>query len=71
MDHDAEVTACHLAIFDQAFHDRAGEVGRDGQAHALAPAGMAQNSGVDADEPAVNANQRPAGIAGVDGGVGL
>jgi hypothetical protein len=52
-------------------HDRAGHVGRDREADALVPAGARQDRGVDADELAVEIDQRAAGVAGVDRGVGL
>ena len=43
-------------------------VDRDGEADVL---GVADDRGVDADDGAVGGDERPAGVAGVDGGVGL
>ena len=71
LDHDAEVAAGDMAVLDEAVHDVAGEVGRDGEADALVAAGAAEDGGVDADEPALDIHQRAAGVAGVDGRVGL
>src|SRR5208283_1347065 len=52
-------------------HDVAGKVGGDGEADALVAARTAVDGGVDADEPAFDIHERAAGVAGVDGGVGL
>ena len=46
-------------------------VGRDGEADALRAAGAREDRGVDADQPAAKIDQRAAGIAGIDGGIGL
>ena len=43
----------------------------DGEADAVRAAGAREDRGVDADEPAGQIDQRAAGIAGIDGGVGL
>ncbi len=71
---DAEGAAAHLAGGDQLVHHRAGEVGRDGEAEpdvAGHRAARIEAGGVDAHQPAVQADQRAAGVAGVDRGIGL
>ncbi len=52
-------------------HHHAHHIGGDGKADALRAAGARIDRGVDADQPAVEVDQRAAGIAGIDGGVGL
>ena len=47
------------------------EVARDGEADALVAAGLAEDRGVDADQLAARVDQRAAGVARVDRGVGL
>ena len=71
LNHDAQITAGDVAIFDKAFHHGAGQIGRDGKPNALAAARITQDGGVDADQPAVNVHQRTAGISRIDGRVGL
>ena len=71
LDHDAEVAAGDLAVFDEALHHVAGEVDGNGEADALVAAAAAEDGGVDADQPAVGVHERAAGVAGIDGGVGL
>ena len=71
LDHDAQVAAGDATVAYEAVHDVAGEVGGDGEADALVAAGAAEDGGVDADEAALNIHERAAGVAGVDGGVGL
>ena len=46
-------------------------VGGNGEADALRAAGAREDRGVDADQPPAEIDQRAAGIAGIDGGVGL
>ena len=63
--------ALDLAELDQVVHHVPREVARDGEADALVAAGLAEDGGVDADELAARVDQRAAGVARVDGGVGL
>ena len=51
--------------------DDAHHVGGDRKADALRAAGAREDRGVDADELAGHVDQRAAGIAGIDGGIGL
>ena len=51
--------------------DLAGLVDRHREADAVAAAGGARDGGVDADRPTLPVDQRAAGVAGVDGGIGL
>ena len=61
----------HLARLDQLpAHDHE-HVDGDGEADALVAAGVAGDGRVDADDLAVEVDQRAAAVAGVDGGVGL
>src|SRR5581483_5642269 len=71
LDHHAEVTAHDAATGDEAGHDRAGEIDGDGETDALITAAAAEDGGVDADQTAFRIHERAAGVAGVDGGVGL
>ena len=59
------------AVLDQLFADPLGEVNRDGESHALVPAVVRGDRGVDSDHLAVEVDQRPAAIAGIDRGIGL
>ena len=47
------------------------EVARHGEADALIAAALAEDAGVDADQLAARVDQRAAGVARVDRGVGL
>ena len=49
-------------------HDGVGRLGGDGEAY---PLGGADNSRIDADNLSIEVNERPARVAGVNGGVGL
>ena len=51
--------------------DRRRHVGRDGEANAHVTTTLAVNCRIDPDHLAPNVKQRPAGISGIDGGVGL
>src|ERR1700680_5122019 len=46
-------------------------VGGDREADPLRAARAREDGGIDADQPARKVDQRPAGIAGIDGGIGL
>ena len=48
-----------------------GEVDRDGEADADVAAAAAEDRGIDADHLAAEVEQRTAGVARIDGGVGL
>ena len=71
LDRHAQPAAHHLAVLEQALHDRPGHVGGDGEADALVAAGAREDRGVDADQLAVHVDQRAARVAGVDRRVGL
>ena len=78
---DADHRVDRLAGLDQLLGDALGLVDRDGEAEADAsrpgrrPASAAAvggpDGGVDADDPGLGVEQRAAGVAGVDRGVGL
>ena len=71
IDVDAEHAALDLAVLDQLVHDAFDHVDRDGEADADVAAAARQDGGVDAHQFAAQIHQRAAGIAGIDGGVGL
>ena len=71
LDGDAQVAANHPAVLDQVGHHLAGDRRRGGEADALPVAVRGQNGGVDADQVATGVDQRAAGVAAVDGRVGL
>ena len=62
---------CTWPDSDQLVHDRAGQVDRNGEAVAGVEPGLAGDRRVDADDLAADAHQRAAGVARIDGGVGL
>src|SRR5690606_32342996 len=64
-------SARHFALFAQLLVDDLCLVGGDGEADALETAGAAGDGRVDADDLPADVDQRPAGVAGVDGGVDL
>src|ERR1035437_7732200 len=64
----ADVTARDLAVLDEPAGDVFGRVDSDGETDALRGQ---DNGGVDANYFAARIDQRPAGIAGVQGGVRL
>src|SRR5262249_42137329 len=70
-DADAQVAAADDAAGHQLIDDGLAQVAGDGQPDALEAAGAALDGRVDADHLALEADQRPAGVAGVDGRVGL
>src|SRR4029077_2551303 len=71
LDAQAEPAAAHFAEFAELIDHRHGGVGRHREADAARTAGPRDDRGVDADDLAVEAEQRAAGIAAIDGGVGL
>src|SRR5436190_1820835 len=68
---DAEVGMFGLPGGDQLGNDRADRVRRNREAHALVSAGLAVDLRVDAHHAALRAEERPPGVAVVDGCVGL
>ena len=67
-------SAGYIALFDQLVGDFLDGGGRDGEAqtlHAGAAGEITHFHGVDADDLAVAVDQRAAGIAGIQGGIGL
>ncbi len=58
-------------MLDDLRHDPARQACRDREADALIAARAAEDRGVDPHDLAGGVDQRPAGVAGVDGGVGL
>ena len=67
----AEPAAPRLAVLAQLIDHRHRGVGRHRKADADRAAGRRDDRGVDADDFAVEVEQRAAGIAAIDGGVGL
>ena len=59
------------AVLDELVGDQHHHVDRDGEADAFVAAAGAGDGRVDADHFAAQVQQRPAAVAGVDGGVGL
>src|SRR5262249_30711192 len=68
---NADAGRRHVAFADDLGHHPIDDVDRDGEADAGAGAGWREDRGVDADEAAGGVEQRPTGIARIDGGVGL
>ena len=68
---DAQAAADDLALFPELGDDLLGHVGGDGEADADVPAGRREDVAVDADDLAPHVDQRAAGVAPVDGRVGL
>src|SRR5690606_34559991 len=68
---DAQPAASDVAGGDDLLEDGLRGRGRYGKAYSQRTAGLGINGGIDADEPALGIDQRPARIARVDGGVGL
>ena len=67
----ADVAAAHAAVLADLLEDVADDVARRGEAEALVAAGLREDQRVDADEPALGVDQRPAAVARIDGRVGL
>ena len=68
---DAEPAVLDLAGLDDLILDLLGQIDRNRKRHALVAAGVAVDLRVDADHGAGGIEQRPAGVAGVDGRIGL
>ena len=73
--HDADPAADHAAVIEDLLHDAARQIHRDRKADALdadiAAVVLVEHRGVDADQLAARVDQRAAGIAGIDRGIGL
>ena len=67
----ADRAAPDFAVLLQLAEDLAGEVARHGEADALVAAALAEDRRVDADQLAARVDERAAGVAGIDRGVGL
>ena len=61
----------HRAALQRRLNHEPHHVGRNRKSDALRSAAARKDGGVDADEMAVHIDERTAGIAGIDGGVGL
>ena len=70
-DGDADVAVADFTVADEGGHRRLGDLGGDCKTHSGKGAGGRVEEGVDADELAASVDQRTAGVAGIDGGVGL
>ncbi len=60
-----------MTVLDELFVDDLSRVAGDGKADAFITAGPRFDHGIDADQVAFHVDQRTAGVAGVDGCVGL
>jgi len=67
----AQLAAADLAILGQLVHDVAGHVRGDGESNPDIAAGGRKNLAVDPDQLALRVHQRAAGVALIDGRVGL
>lgn len=68
---DADFAADDAAAVDKLVDDVGDDVGGDGEAEAFTAAGLGEDEGIDADDAAFGVDEGAAGVAGVDGGVGL
>src|SRR5581483_3830581 len=68
---DAEPAAMHRAAAFQLLDNAHGDIDRNRERHAHEGAGAAVDLRIDADDFALQVEQRSAGVAGVDGHVGL
>src|SRR5690606_33197196 len=68
---DAQPAAFHVAALDYLGHDIGREVHGNGETDTLGTARAAVDSGVDTDQLAVGIDQCAAGVARVDGRIGL
>ncbi len=69
--HDADPAADDAAVGDDVAEHAAHHVHRNGEADALDADVLGDDGGVDADQRAARIDQRAAGVAEVDGRVGL
>ena len=68
---DAQVAVVHRAGLDDGVGGGFGDLRGNGKARTGERAVVGDDEGVDADQLAVRVHQRAAGVAGIDGGVGL
>src|SRR5882762_10717223 len=68
---DADAAAAHLALRQQLTLDVQGQIDGDGEGHAHVAAGAAVYLRIDADDLTVDIEQRAAGVARIDGRIGL
>src|SRR5262249_1818033 len=67
----AEVAALDRPLLKELVHDALDEVGRDAEGDAAVGPVVRGDGGVDADAFAIRVDERSAGGAGIDGGIGL
>src|SRR4029078_2845557 len=63
--------ALDFTVFQEIVHHVAREVARDGEPDSLVAAALAEDGGVDPDQLAARVDERAAGVARIDGRVGL
>ena len=68
---DTDPTADHMAVFDDLLHDVQGQVDGYGQAYALGTTAAGNDRSIYPDQVSLRRDQRAAGIAGIDIGIGL
>ena len=68
---DAEVAVVHGAVLDDRLGRSARDLRGNGEAGAGKRAAAGDDEGVDADQFAVGVHERAAGVAGIDGRIGL
>ena len=71
LDDDAQVAAAYLAVVDELSHDSTDHVGGNGETDSDIAPGRGEYRRIDAHQPTVQVDERTAGIARVDGGIGL
>ena len=70
--HESQPAADHVAMLQDLLHDAAHEIDGNRKTDPFGSAGGAvQHGGVDADQVALRVDERAAGIAEIDGGIGL
>jgi len=68
---DAEIAVLDLAVLDQLLGGCANDLRGNGEARAGERTAVGDDEGVDSDKFTVRVDQRAAGVAGVDSGIGL
>ena len=68
---DADGSAADVSMLAQLLIDQTDRVGGNRKSYAFAAARLRGDHGVHADDLAIDIDQRPAGVAGIDGRVGL
>src|SRR5690606_740518 len=66
-----QVGALHAAVGQQLVDDPLHQVAGNAETNPFVAAAVGGDGGVDADDPALQVDQRAAAVAGIDGGVGL